>query len=93
VWVHGKVLAKDGVTPVPSVSVKAWTANYEFPLTQTGPDGGYYIKLQFTAAAGDWHLALVDAEGKLISNDVFFQSAADCSTNPKPVFQIDFRAR
>lgn len=94
VWVSGRVLAKDGVTPVQGVSVKAWTEGFEFPLTQTGSDGGYYIPLRFNSTeAGDWHVALVDSAGQMLSNDVFFRSAADCSNTPQQVFQVDFRAR
>ncbi|MBI3287422.1 MAG: hypothetical protein HYZ68_05175 [Chloroflexi bacterium] len=94
VWVSGRVLAKDGITPVQDVLVKAWTEGYEFPSTETGADGKYYIRLSFSAAvAGDWHMAVVDASGALLSNDVFFHSSSECLAAAEQVFQIDFRAR
>ncbi len=54
--------------------------------------GAYDVVLDTEAKNGNWHLWVVSDAGQLISNDVFVQTTADCTTdNAANVVEVNFR--
>lgn len=85
--------------PVTGVTIRVWIPGSAYDVTTTS---GSYVRATTNASGwdmflanglrgGDWHVAVVDGSGNLISNEMVVQTDDHCDADSSNVVQISFQ--
>jgi hypothetical protein len=93
------IVSDESGNPLTGVTIRVWIPGSTYNVTTTSGSyvrdttnaSGWDMFLSNGPRAGDWHVAAVDGNGNLISNELVVQTAGNCDSGAANVVKVEFK--